>query len=150
STDHDLGNVIVHGDLGQIDAGDATWTTTGLESLTVRSLGRFGMATQELNGNLESFILGGLGALAVKSDIAGANIYAAGADHGKLGRVDIAGSIIGGSTPNSGQVRSTGAMGPVTISGDIVGGTGSFAGSVYSDDMIGPVTVGGSLLGGAG
>src|SRR6516162_5605077 len=28
STGHDLGNVMVPGDLGQIDAGEATWTTT--------------------------------------------------------------------------------------------------------------------------
>ena len=65
STGHDLGNVIVPGDLGRIDAGDAATADGGLKSLTARSMGRYGLANQALGGDLESDIQGGFGALKV-------------------------------------------------------------------------------------
>jgi hypothetical protein len=53
--------VTVKGDLGQIDAGNATTPdTTGLLSLNVRSMGRFGFATQDDTPGLRSDIVGPL------------------------------------------------------------------------------------------
>src|SRR5204862_3721429 len=63
STGHDLGAVSIKGDLGQIDAGDATATQPGLKSLTVQSLGRVGLDSQGGAGDLQSSIDRGLGAL---------------------------------------------------------------------------------------
>ena len=42
----DLGTVLISGDLGRIDAGDADLATAGVDFLKVRSLGRFGVTTQ--------------------------------------------------------------------------------------------------------
>ena len=66
--------------------------------------------------------LGRLGALTVKGDIVGANVYVSGAGDGDLGPVRVGGSLIGDQRANSGQIQSTGDMGPVTIGGDLVGG----------------------------
>src|SRR5262249_38086800 len=58
----DLVSVAIKGDLGQIDAGDLVYSTPGLKLLTVRSMGRFGLATQAGVGNLFSDINGAIGA----------------------------------------------------------------------------------------
>ena len=50
ATGRDLGSVTIKGDLGAIDAGDATTTTAGLKLLSVRSIGRFALATQGGHG----------------------------------------------------------------------------------------------------
>src|SRR5581483_5141028 len=151
ATGHRLGDVLIPGDLGQIDAGDpATGPTPGLRSLTVRSLGRLGTASQGAGGSLESDVLGPLGALTVTGDIAGATVYVSGSADGTVGAVRIGGSILGGADPNSGQVQSTGDMGPVTVGGDIVGGTGAISGAIDAGGKLAGLTVGGSLIGGAG
>ena len=46
ATGVDLGTVRISGDLGRIDAGDVDFATAGVGFLKVRSLGRFGLATQ--------------------------------------------------------------------------------------------------------
>jgi len=63
----DLGKVFVDGDLGRIDAGDPTNSASACKSLTVLSLGRFGISTGA--PNLESQFDGQLGKLTVRSDV---------------------------------------------------------------------------------
>src|SRR5262249_31217261 len=113
----DLGDVIIKGDLGGIDCGDADTTTAALALLKVRSMGRYGLATQDVGSDLVSVINGGLGALKVGRDITDALIAVTGdtpAD-GRIGSVTIGGSLIGGSNTGSGEIRSDGDIGPVRI-----------------------------------
>jgi hypothetical protein len=144
----DLGAVSIAGDLGAIDAGDATSATSGVKSLTVQSIGRFGTNTGA--PFLTSTIVGALGSLTVKSDVKDAYLDVTGGADGKLGAVTIGGSLIGGSATNSGGIHSSGDMGKVKIGGDIIGGTGATSGSLIADGKLAGVTVGGSLLGGTG
>jgi hypothetical protein len=154
ATGIDLGPVTIHGDLGKIDAGTSTPTTTpGLATLTVQSMGRFGTTTQAASPtpDLVSNITGKLSALTVKSDIVGAFINVNGGTLGQIGPVTIGGSLEAVSgVANSGSIQSGGNMGPVTIAGDIVGGDSQFAGSVLSAGGLAQLTVGGSIEGGAG
>ncbi len=150
STGHDLGNVTVKGDLGQIDAGDATTTTPGLKSLSVQSLGRLGTDTQAPLGSLESNIEGALGALNVKGDVKDAFVSVTGSANGKIGAVTIGGSLIGGAGNDSGRVYSDGDMGAVKIGHDVQGGSGISSGSIRSNVKLASVTIGGSLLGDLG
>jgi hypothetical protein len=149
ATGLDLGNVTIKGDLADIDCGDADTATPALDSLHVRSMGRFGLATQGGGGDLSSCIFGPLGSLSVDGDLAEAIIGVTASDDGTIGSVRIGGSIVGGSVPNSGQVQCTGAMGPVFIGGDIMGGSDFLTGAI-SGGKVASVTVGGSVIGGSG
>jgi hypothetical protein len=150
STNHDLGAVTVAGDLGRIAAGDADTTTTGLKSLGVRSLGRYGVDTQAAGGSLESDINGPLGKLAVTGDVAGAFVNVTGGAAGTIGAVAVGGSLVGGSANSTGAIQSSGAMGPVTVGRDLRGGSGTLSGYVQGLGAMGPVTVRGSIIGGGG
>jgi hypothetical protein len=151
STTQDLGKVTIKGDLGRIDAGDATTATPGVKSLNVRSMGRFGTATQAASGNLESDIVGALGVLKVKGDIAGAFIAVTGNADSRIGAVTIGGSLIGGSDQLSGAISCVGRMGPVKIGHDVRAGSGQFSGLISSSfGKLTGVTIGGSLIGGSG
>jgi len=153
ATGIDLGAVLVEGDLGRIDAGDANTATAGLQSLTVQSLGQLGTTTQASGGSLESDILGPLGSLAVQTNVVGALVQASGGTNGvdgKIGTIFVGGSLIGDKGDNSGSIFSTGDMGPVTIQGDVRGGAGSDSGQVLSGGTLAGVIVGGSLIGGSG
>ncbi|MGB8167046.1 MAG: hypothetical protein WCF18_06110, partial [Chthoniobacteraceae bacterium] len=121
STGHDLGAVTIPGDLGQIDAGDSDPAKPAIKSLTVRSMGRFGTATQGAAPSLQSEIVGALGALTVKGDVVGAFVNVNDGADGTIGAVSIAGSLIGGGTTDSGQVHSSGKMGAVKIGGSVLG-----------------------------
>jgi hypothetical protein len=134
----DLGQVSIQGDLGQIHVGDATTDTPGLISLNVRSLGRYGLATQGGAGDLDSVIKGALGVLKVAGDVKEASISL----NSKLGLVAIGGSLLGGQI-------SASAMGSVKIRGDVVGGAGDSSGAIISVSLT-KVSVGGSVLGGPG
>ncbi len=148
STGHDLGKVTVKGDLGQIDAGDATTLNDpGLVSLKVRSLGRLGTDTQAA-GSFQSDINGALGALLVSGDVKGALVEVTGASDGEIGTIVIGGSLIGGTATDSGKIHTSGDIGPVKIGRDLQGGTGVQSGSITSGGKIASVTIGGSLLGG--
>ena len=171
ATGVDLGNVTINGDLGQIDAGDATKTTPGLASLTVQSMGVF--ANTQIAGSSSplSNIVGKLGSLTVKSDMVHANISVDGdigpvkitgnldgrgvADGsgidatGAIGTVTLGGSLYGGTGLGVGEIFST-SMGAVTVKGSIYGGTASSTGYIHTGSSMGAVTVGGSLFGGDG
>src|SRR5262249_28007796 len=102
----DLGSVIIHGDLGRVNAGDTNTSATspGLASLSVHSLGRLGASTQAAGGGLGSNVQGDLPTLSVATDIAGAQVFV----NGKIGSAVVGGSVLGGSFVGSGRVEATG------------------------------------------
>src|SRR5437868_4237749 len=71
---NDLGSVSVQGDLGRLVAGDSVPTTTALASLTVQSLGRMGLDTQQPGGTLQTVIVGNVGPINIKGDMKDAQI----------------------------------------------------------------------------
>ncbi len=144
STGHDLGNVTVKGDLGQIDAGSFSGTLPAVNALTVNSLGRLGTDTQ-VGGDLQSDIHGKLGKLTVTTDVAGAFVNVTGV----IGPVIIHGSLLGGTTVNSGKIFSSDDMGAVTIDHNVQGNTGDDSGYITSGGKMGAVIVHGSILGGS-
>jgi hypothetical protein len=147
----DLGAVMIDGDLGAIDAGNAANPAIGMKSLTVQSFGRLGGAYGA--PDLESNIDGGLGKLTVKSDVSEAFVNVvdtSGALKGRIGSVIIGGSLIGGISSGSGSLYGAHGLGPVKIGGDVVGGAGVTSGAVSADLDIASVTIGGTVSGGAG
>ncbi len=167
ATGVDLGKVTVRGDLGAIDAGDSNTRTPGLRSLSVDSMGRFGLATQGGQGDLISHITGRLGRLNIAGDMADSYISVAGTgefglDGGAdatLGPVKIGGSIINESTVFKAGFSSTGRMGSVAVAGSFSGDIttydairslrvgGDVYGSLYGVERLGNVRIGGSLFG---
>jgi hypothetical protein len=148
ATGFDLGAVKIDGDLGRIRAGDATTSTSGLKGLTVLSLGRFGTNTGA--PNLDTVVQGKLDFLTVKSDIKEASVEAQGGLDGRIGSVNIGGSLIGGANTNSGRIASSGPMGTVRIGGSVQGLGGQDSGEIRSASTLASVTIGGSLLGSFG
>jgi hypothetical protein len=149
STGHDLGIVTVAGDVGQVDAGDSDPAAAAVASLTLRSLGRYGIDTQAGGGALESNFNGALGTLVVKADVAAAFANVDDGTDGTIGSVSIGGSLIGGSSTQSGRIFSSGDMGLVKIGHDLQGGTGGSSGAISSLGKLAGVTIGGSLFGGS-
>ena len=147
ATGIDLGAVKVDGDLGRILAGDATTTTTGLASLKVHSMGRFGTSTGATN---LTTIQGRLGSLTVRTDVKDAFIQVLGGVDGKIGSIAITGSLIGGAGGASGLIVSDGAITSLKIGGDVIGGAGGNSGRISSDGAITSLTIGGDVIGGAG
>lgn len=152
ATGIDLGKINVKGDLNEIDCGDDDTTTPGLELLSVRSLGRYGDATDPLVSGLKSDIKGALGALRVSEDIRDASIVVT-ADvdaDAKIGSITIGGALIGGAVAGSGQILAEGDIGAVKIGRDLIGGDGSGSGTLVTKGRLGNVTIGGSVVGGSG
>ena len=140
-----LGAVKILGDLGQIDAGAPAGGKAAIKSLTVDSLGRFGLSTQGAGGSLESDIMGVLGSLSVKHDVKEASLEVL----GKISKLQIGGSLIGGAANNSGVITASGDITAVKIGGDIQGGTAALtSGGILSQGQVGSVSVSGSIIGG--
>jgi len=139
---NNLGTVTVDGDLGQIDAGNAANTPTqpGVKSLTVQSMGQYGLSTQT-GGDLVSDIKGAVPKLTVKGDVRGEffNIT------GNLGTAKIGGSLIGGTATDSGSIHAA-AFNSVAIGGDLLGSSASGSGAIIGTGK--SVTVGGDVRGG--
>src|SRR5262245_56282836 len=95
----ELGTVIIAGDLGAIEAGGANLTTPALRTLSVRSIGQYGLATQyaPTRPDLVSTIRGSSGALKVSGDVRDAFIRVMGGAARTIGSVSIGGSLVGGS-----------------------------------------------------
>jgi hypothetical protein len=154
----DLGTVKIKGDLGQIDAGDPETNTMAIKSLGVQSMGRLGLVTQGGTGDLTSEIYGPVGALKVANDVRGAWVKVHGdfmaaqgkLANGRIGSVQIGGSLIGTSSDSSGLISTTGAVGTVFIGGDVRGSEGSSSGRIAAQEITGSVTVIGSVIGSAG
>ena len=124
ATGIDLGAVTIDGDLAKLGAGDATLTTSGVKSLSVVSLGRFGTTTGA--PDVFTAIQGPLGSLKIAHDMVG------GVSAGVVGSAKVGGSMLGSLFGSAG-------LGPVTIGGD-------FSGYLQAAKLAG-VTIGGSLLG---
>jgi hypothetical protein len=136
----DLGAVTIRGDLGAIDAGDATTKTPGLKGLTVQSLGAYALTTGATD--LHSDIAGALSKVTVKGSVTGATVEVSGGKDGKLGPVKIAGSLTGGTPVRSGTFHSSGDMSLVKIGYDLTGGAGMESGALLGDGKILGVTIG--------
>ena len=106
ATMRDLGSVTIPGDLGVLDAGDGNAADGSVKSLTVRSMGRYGLATQGAGADLQSNLVGGLGALKVAGDLEQAYIVVTGGSDGKIGSVAIGGSLVGGAVDFSGRIET--------------------------------------------
>ena len=137
----DLGAVSIAGDLGKIRCG-GNGPSPSLKSLTVRSMGLFGTATQGPGSDLSSLIGGDVGALAVKGDLLGVSFAAL----GKIGAVKIAGDLRGGDSLGYGQITA-GAIASVNIGGDLVAGIGDETGKIIVTGNIRKVHIGGSVVG---
>lgn len=155
ATGVDLGAVIINGDLGQIDAGDATTTTPGLASLTTVSMGAVSNSQLPSGGvpDQKSDIFGKLGSLTVKGDFTRELISVTGAaghpEDGAIGNITITGDVIGTGFSISSGITASGAMGNILIKGDIIGGSAAGVGSIIALGNIGTVTLYGSLDGGS-
>ena len=145
ATGFDLGNVTVKGDLGQIDVGNGDPEFPALKTLSVRSLGRYAAATQTGVPDFRSNFNGALLALKVTGDIKDAFVRVG--DGANLGSVTVGGSIIGGTTANSGEIFAEGNLGAVVVKGDVIGGSGSYSGSIGAGGTVKSMTIGGSLVG---
>jgi hypothetical protein len=129
---NDLGKVVVPGDLGKISMGKGS---TGLNLLSVRSMGEFGVATQGGEGDLLSQIRGRIDRLKVVGDIkVSLEVFSAidsmtvGGDvsgdidhHSSIHKVRIAGDV-------SGSI-SSGGMKRVYVGGNVTG-------SIDGDDLV--------------
>jgi hypothetical protein len=132
STNFDLGAISVQGDLGRIDAGNVGTSAPALKSISVQSIGQFGITTQASGGTLDSNITGALGPFAVKSDIIGAWIQVTGGAAGKIKSVTVGGSLLSLDADHTGEISATGNIGTVRIGGDIVGGDGNSTGLIQT------------------
>jgi hypothetical protein len=148
---NNLGAVIVKGDLGNIDAGSGSADVPAVKSLSVRSMGIYGVATQGA-GLVELFsdFFGALGSLKVTGDIKDVFIRVLGGASATIGSIRVGGSIIGGTLDNSGEIFCAGNMGFVKIGRDVLGSVGSFSGLIDTGGNLAGVMIGGSLIGGAG
>jgi hypothetical protein len=150
ATNIDLGPVTVYGDLGRINSGDGTTSTTGLPLLNVQSIGKYGVRPQGPGGSLVSNIKGPLGTLFVNGDIRGGSVVVTGGANGKLDSVFVAGSLAGSTTANSGLLSSTGPIGLVVIGSNLRGGSGNNSGQISATSSISQIMIGGSVVGGPG
>ncbi len=90
-------------------------------------------------------ISGNLDATRVAAGTGSGGIFANG-----LPSVTLAGSLLGGTGPQSGSIESGRALGIVHLLGNVLGGSGDGSGSVIAQGSIGSVAITGSLLGGSG
>ena len=149
ATGIDLGIVNVHGDLGNILAGNTATDTAGLKSLTVVSMG---MAATFAGGSpAGSVVRGALGSLIVATDFAGANlsVEAAAVVDAKIGTVFVGGSVLSGGITLGGNIIADGNIGAIIIRGSVLGGkaTSALIGSISGS--IGTLSISGSLFGGS-
>jgi len=114
--------------------------------LTAISMGRLSTG----GAAVQSDILGKLGALTIKTDLAQAFVNVSAGLDGDIGPVRIGGSLIGGGSDDSGSITASGDIGTVSIHGDIRGSSGDASGAVFAGGHLAGVNIGGSLLGGSG
>jgi len=142
----DLGTISIKGDLGSLAAGDATVATPGVASLSVNTLGRYGLATGATT--LRSRITGPIGSVAVTRDVQEAAIIV---EEGGIGSIKLGGSLIGGTLERSGSIVCSGNIGTVTVRGSLVGNAGTDSGRIEAlSGSIGVTKISGSILGGGG
>ncbi len=153
ATGLDLGRVAVRGDLGEIDAGDATTTTRGLGVLAVNSFGHVQFESGTFDGR-SSDIVGAVGLLAVSQAMEAITFNVTGDAHGSVGAVIIHGRMVQVGFSASGAMGGVFAEG-VFSSGLAAGGSihslyvrGSMLDSVISSgEVIGSIMVTGDISG---
>ncbi len=126
----DLGNVIIGGELQDLDVGDSNATRIALGSLTVQSLGSIGGTSpsgDEINGKH------GLGKITVKTDIRATDIFS----NNPTG--NLASLIVGGSVTKS-TIQSAAGIGTITI-----GGSFRDNGRIQAFNRVSAITIGGDL-----
>lgn len=154
ATGIDLREVNVSGDLGGITAGDSTTSTPGLGKLKAHSMGVLIEKTQGQDRNAESLIRGPLSSMKTDGDFANIRLKVQGMQNtpadGKIGKLDVGGSLVGNSSDLSGLIQTTGDVGSANIDGSLLGGNGNDSGELYVLGTIGKTDIGGSLVGGIG
>jgi hypothetical protein len=143
----DLHNVVIDGDLGQLNAGDAVPSTPALTKLEVKSLGTT-LTTQAPGGDVDSLIEGRIGTLLVHGNIAGS--LTLDGPGGSLGTATIEGSLAGGAGANSGSIIVSQTIGSILVSGSLTGGDGGTSGSIMAQGSIAHAEISGNLTGGKG
>ncbi len=157
----DLGNIVIAGELQDLDIGDSNATRPAFASLTVHSLGTLGGTSQqgdEINGKH------GIGKITVKTDIRSTGIFANNTGGGILG-LTVGGSVssstiqtntgigtikIGGSFRDDSRIQATHRIGSIAIGGDLIGSTiEAFAQTANAgkgpDLVLGKLTIGGNI-----
>lgn len=140
-----LGKVVIGGDLGQFDAASAL-------SLTVNSLGAFGLTTQgAINPSLQSDIAGKLNKLIVGTNVTDVTLAAS-----KFGTIKILGDLDGATLLASGmplaaKARSNVVLSRLNVLGDVIdsqilGGYDAAGYGVLADVQIGTINVLGDWL----
>jgi len=153
----DLGSVKIAGDLGKILVGDdnSRNKTVGLGSLSVRSMGNYGISTQAgATPDLISRFENGVGSISVAGNVKEVFLRATATGAlptAKIGSVTIAGSLVGGAADDSGQILASDGIGTVKINGNLVGSSGKQSGRIGTSTggTIGKVTIGGTIFGGS-
>ncbi len=151
STGHGLGNVLISGDLGRIDAGFPSPTATtpkALVSLNVGSLGVLEGAMLPAGMTQTSELIGAVGEVKVRGSVQGILFNVTGGNVGSIAALTIGGSLIGTADADSGRFSTSGKIGAIKIGGDIAGGAGQNSGSIQAGGRIASLTVGGSIFGG--
>ncbi len=148
NSDGDLGAVVVHGDLDEIDAGDGNDFKTGVKSISVVSFGYVSYLAGMTSA--QSTVKGAVGSLKVATNMISAfSVSDSSTSHGDLGSLVIGGSLLGDASDFSGFVSAPHKIGSVTIGQSMVGGSGNYSGYVRTNDL-GNVKVGGRIQGGSG
>ncbi len=137
--------VTVPGDVGQIDAGDTNLATPAVKSLHLGSLGVL-TTTQAGTPSYESLLMGSLTSLEIDHDLAG-TLLVQGNALSKIGSAHIHGSVLGGATDDSGELKVQGGIDTLLVDGNISGGEGLHAGSITAGGLIRSATIGGNIMG---
>jgi hypothetical protein len=138
----DLGNVIVPGDLVEIDAGNAAAPAPSVKLLSVRSFHAYDTA---LLGGAEqaiSSLADGAGKIAVAGDFGGHLELGT----GKTGAISVGGDLRGSDASYSGSIISQSSIGTLLVKGSLHGGEGFSSGTIAAK-TIASTKIGGSLLG---
>jgi hypothetical protein len=133
ATGMDLGSIAIKGDLGQIDVGNPATLDLAFTSLTVKSMGVFGLRTQGGAGDLTSIISGKTGPIVIKGDAIGISLQ--GMD-GSFPSINIGGSLVGSF------ISSTGGISAFMVKRACVSSPVSAAGAMPSVIFVGSVLYG--------
>jgi len=136
ATGMDIGRVVIKGDLGQIDVGNPATLKVAFTSLTVKSMGVFGLATQNGAGDLVSSIKGATGPISILGDAVGVTLDS---DDGSLPSVSVGGSLVNSTITSEGSINKLvvkRATVSSSISAELSIPTATFGGSVWYGNLV--------------
>lgn len=141
----DLGAVRVAGDLAAVVAGNSDFSTPGVKSVEVHSIGQ--LNTSGAPGDVYQ-IQGALSKLNVATDVRFATVAVFSDVAPAIGQAVIGGSLIGSSSLSSGRISAARGIGSLRIGGDVRSGSGALSGRIEcSDGSIGRLSIGGDIVG---